>query len=66
MTFYKKSKSESLDFSLFKSPTKEYRGAPFWAWNTKLEKNLLTEQIDSLKQMGFGGFFIHSRSGLNT
>ncbi len=64
--FYKKSQSEKLNFELFKNPPKEYRGAPFWAWNTKLEKDLLLEQIEVLKKMGFGGFFIHSRSGLNT
>lgn len=64
--FYKKSQSKKLNFELFKNPTKEYRGAPFWAWNTKLEKDLLLEQIEVLKKMGFGGFFIHSRSGLNT
>lgn len=64
--FYKKSKSEKLDLELYKNPTKEYRGAPFWAWNTKLEKDMLFEQIDALKEMGFGGFFMHSRSGLNT
>lgn len=64
--FYKKSESEKLNVDLFKNPTKEYRGAPFWAWNTKLEKDILLEQIEVLKKMGFGGFFIHSRSGLNT
>ena len=64
--FYKKSKSKELDFELYKNPTKEYRAAPFWAWNTKLEKDVLLEQIEALKQMGFGGFFMHSRSGLNT
>ena len=64
--FYKKSKTQKLDLELYKNPTKEYRGAPFWAWNTKLEKDMLFEQIDALKEMGFGGFFMHSRSGLNT
>ena len=64
--FYKKSGDKKLSNELFKNPTKEYRGAPFWAWNTKLEKDLLLEQIDALKSMGFGGFFMHSRSGLNT
>jgi hypothetical protein len=64
--FYKKGQSEKLNLELFKNPTKEYRGAPFWAWNTKLEKDILLEQIEVLKKMGFGGFFIHSRSGLNT
>ena len=31
---YKKNNSDSLNMELFKNPTSEYRGAPFWAWNT--------------------------------
>jgi len=26
---------------IFKNPTSEYRGAPFWGWNTKLSKDLI-------------------------
>jgi hypothetical protein len=51
---------------LFKNPTAEYRGAPFWAWNCKLEGTELTRQIDIFQEMGLGGFFMHSRSGLAT
>lgn len=50
----------------FRSPGPEFRGAPFWAWNTKLDKEELIRQIHIFKQMGFGGFFMHSRVGLNT
>lgn len=50
----------------FKSPTKEYRGKPFWSLNGKLEKEELVKQINVMKKMGFGGFFIHSRTGLQT
>ena len=46
-------------------PTKMY-GAPFWAWNGKLEENNLREQIRTMHDMGFGGFFMHSRTGLDT
>ncbi len=52
--------------ALFKNPPKEFRGAPFWAWNGKAEKELLKEQINIFKEMGFGGYFIHSRIGLET
>jgi len=52
--------------SLFQNPTAEYRGAPFWSWNGVLDKELLKEQIDVFKAMGFGGFHIHSRIGLAT
>ena len=41
-------------------------GAPFWAWNGKLEKDELIRQIHVMKEMGLGGFFMHSRVGLNT
>lgn len=49
---------------LFQQPTSEYRGAPFWAWNGKLEWDEMKQQIDCFKQMGFGGFHIHARNGL--
>ncbi|MCM8788776.1 MAG: hypothetical protein NC907_03185 [Candidatus Omnitrophica bacterium] len=43
-----------------------YRGAPFWAWNGKLEPEELRRQIRIMKEMGLGGFFMHSRVGLDT
>ena len=64
--FYPKNKEESLSLELFKNPTSEYRGAPFWAWNCKLEKDELLRQIDVFKKMGFGGFHMHVRTGLET
>ena len=63
---YKKNNSDSLDMELFKNPTSEYRGAPFWAWNCKLDEKELLRQIDCLKEMGFGGFNMHARPGLTT
>ncbi|MDF7824515.1 glycosyl hydrolase [Pontiellaceae bacterium B12227] len=50
----------------FRTPGIEWRGKPFWSWNGKLEKNELLQQIDVLKEMGMGGFFMHSRTGLET
>lgn len=64
--FYPHSKSEKLDMELFRNPPSEYRGAPFWAWNCKLDRSELLRQIDVLKEMGFGGFHMHSRSGMAT
>ncbi|MCL1787338.1 MAG: hypothetical protein FWG38_05070, partial [Defluviitaleaceae bacterium] len=63
---YKQNTTPTLANTLFQSPTAEYRGAPFWAWNTKLDGAELTRQIDIFKQMGLGGFFAHSRVGLAT
>ena len=60
-------KSEQpFDAADFKNPSAEYRAAPFWAWNSRLDAAELTRQIGELKQMGFGGFHIHVRTGLAT
>lgn len=50
----------------FKNPGMKYRSIPFWAWNGRLEEKELYRQLDILKEMGFGGAFIHSRVGLET
>lgn len=63
---YPKNCSKELDISLFIKPTCEYRGTPFWAWNCKLNKRLVETQIEYLKEMGLGGFHIHSRTGMAT
>lgn len=63
---YKKNTAKELDKELFKNPTSEYRGAPFWSWNCKLEESRLRKQIGYLEEMGFGGFHMHSRRGMGT
>ena len=50
----------------FQSPTSQYRGAPFWAWNGTLEPEELRRQVRLMHRMGLGGFFMHSRVGLAT
>ena len=50
----------------FEKPSKEYKGAPFWSWNGKLDKKRLCKQIDVFKEMGFGGFYMHPRAGMET
>lgn len=56
------------EFSLdeFKNPPREFRGMPFWSWNCKLDGEELARQIEELKEMGFGGFFMHVRTGMDT
>jgi len=49
-----------------KKPSSMFRGAPFWAWNGKLEPDQLRRQIRLMNEMGLGGFFMHSRVGLAT
>lgn len=63
---YQRKSEERLDSELFKNPTREYRGTPFWSWNGRLKREALTEQIKVFKEMGFGGFHAHSRTGLDT
>jgi hypothetical protein len=50
----------------FSNPGCDFRGAPFWAWNGKLAPAELRRQIRLMKEMGLGGFFMHSRVGLGT
>ncbi|MBD0378650.1 glycosyl hydrolase [Paenibacillus sedimenti] len=50
----------------FEDPSAEYRSLPFWAWNDQLEEEELNRQVQQMKEQGMGGFFIHSRDGLET
>ncbi len=52
--------------SALQDPPACFRGAPFWSWNGHLDEKSLTSQLDVFKQMGFGGFHIHARIGLDT
>lgn len=61
---YKKNTEKSLENELFKAPTSEYRGTPFWALNSHLAKEEMYRQIDIFKEMGLGGFHLHVRTGL--
>ena len=49
-----------------KPDRRKYGAKPFWAWNGKLDKEELIRQTEVMKEMGFGGFFMHSRTGLAT
>ena len=58
--------SDGQLYEQFREPGPAYRGKPFWSWNGELKKDELIRQIHVLKEMGFGGFFMHSRTGLAT
>lgn len=55
-----------MDLQEFQNPSSKWRVKPFWSWNGELDKDELLRQIDVMKEMGMGGFFMHSRTGLET
>lgn len=50
----------------WKTVGKEWRPAPFWSWNDKLQESELRRQIREMADRGWGGYFMHSRVGLVT
>ena len=63
---YPKNKTEKISNELFENPTAEYRCTPFWAWNCDLKKDELLKEIDFMREMGMGGFHMHTRVGMST
>lgn len=39
---------------------------PFWSWSGNINKKEIKKQLKYFKEMGYGGFFIHPRTGLET
>ncbi len=62
---YPKNKDNFLSEELYQNPSSEYRGTPFWAWNCALDQKEILGQIDLFKTMGFGGFHMHVRTGMD-
>jgi hypothetical protein len=52
--------------SIFLDPPARFRSAPFWSWNGRLDPAELARQVADFRAQGMGGFFIHSREGLET
>lgn len=57
---------EELNVLEFAAPSSRYRPAPFWSWNDRLADDELRRQVRQFKAAGYGGFFMHSRVGLET
>ncbi len=55
-----------FDPALFQSPTAEYRGVPFWAWNCRVTPEKIRRQSECFRQMGMGGAMLHPRTGMDT
>ncbi len=49
-----------------KTPPVEYRSFLFWAWDDDLHEAELLRQIKAFHDQHLGGFFMHSRDGLET
>lgn len=61
---YEKNREKELKKELFENPTSEYRGTPFWSWNCRVTKELIHDQMEVFRKMGFGGAHLHPRTGL--
>ena len=57
---------EWIKSDIFLNPPVDYRSAPFYALNDKLDTAELVRQINGFKAGGYGGSFLHSRGGLLT
>lgn len=66
MPLYPSSATPALQPAIFAKPGPEYRGAPFWSWNCRLDRDRLLRQTGWLAEMGLGGWHIHARTGLDT
>jgi len=64
--FYLHTRQPTLPEETFQNPGPELRGAPLWSWNCALDRDRLLRQIGQLREMGFGGYHIHCRTGLET
>lgn len=67
---HKEVTGENLDFhglnKIFENPGKEYRPAPLWVWNDKMNRSSIDLMLNDFKDKGFGGAFVHPRPGLIT
>ena len=55
-----------FDDKSFLSPTNEYRGVPFWAWNCRVTDEKIKKQVEDFRLMGMGGAMVHPRTGMDT
>jgi hypothetical protein len=52
--------------SAFLNPEAIDRSAPFWSWNDVMEPGEVRTQAKDMVEKGMGGYFLHSRVGLET
>lgn len=49
-----------------KLPSASCRSVPFWGWNARISEEGIDIELEEFHKQGLGGFFIHSREGLET
>ena len=55
-----------IDFIEFRNPSKYYRSVPFYSLNDLLDSAEIDRQITEFANGGYGGVYLHSRTGLLT
>ncbi|MFO7637573.1 MAG: glycosyl hydrolase [Clostridia bacterium] len=50
----------------FQHPDAMDRSAPFWSWNDRMDPDEVQAQAHDMHLKGMGGYFMHSRVGLET
>ncbi len=50
----------------FAEPGAEFRPAPFWVWNGRVDSTDVKRMLTDFKEQGFGGVFVHPRPGMVT
>ena len=58
--------SEKISFTEFQDPSINYRSVPFYSLNDLLDSAEIDRQITEFKRGGYGGVYLHSRTGLLT
>lgn len=53
-----------LSKKVFKYPSNDFRGYPFWSINDYLSPEVCVKEIEMMIDAGFGGAFFHAREGL--
>jgi hypothetical protein len=61
-----RSDGEGIDIQEFGNPSAQWRSVPFWALNDELEPAEIKRQLAAFAEGGFGGAYLHSRTGLLT
>ncbi|HOW40985.1 MAG TPA: glycosyl hydrolase [Bacteroidales bacterium] len=57
---------QRIDFMEFEKPSSMYRSVPFYSLNDLLDSAELDRQVEEFAKGGYGGVYLHSRTGLLT